>query len=403
MTTAIGPLTTVFKAPSSCTTNTPQIYQVHSTGDSYSYVQGPLYESGSDCYPSGYEPAPSAYYSPGSSCPHGYTAACSNVATVGTVVVETETALICCPTATGIIAYTCAGADNKAPSLGCQMAFSRAKGVIGATVVNKDGSVGSYGVFTESEGLFAAHSIQIRFRSADNSGGIGLLDVPQTTSTSSSSTAASVNTDAQRTTVATFSIPVQTSGSTETQPEAKAESGVSTGAAIGIAIGSAIAGILIVSIIGLFFFLRWRRKRHPPPVPPKERSASFPNHHHHHQPMGNNGTSIQPGPYELSEEPASRRSRPSQSRRLRMMLSSRSSSSRRTTTRPSTRGRSGVPPIPQLQSDPAELEAVVPSSDGSNLSFKSDNRSTPETMSTSGWSSTLGQHQRDGVTPMPWI
>ncbi|KAM7206209.1 hypothetical protein V8F33_000495, partial [Rhypophila sp. PSN 637] len=377
------------------------IYQVHSTGDSYSYVQGPLYESGSDCYPSGYEPAPSAYYSPGLSCPQGYTAACSNVATVGTAMVETETAWICCPTATGIIAYTCAGEDNNAPSLGCQMAFSRVKGVIGATVVNKDGSVGSYGVFTESEGLFAAHSIQIRFRSADNSGGIGLLDVPQTTSTSSSSTAASVNPNAQRTTVATFSIPVQTSGSTETQPEAKAESGVSTGAAIGIAIGSAIAGILIVSIIGLFFFLRWRRKRRPPPVPPKERSASFPNNH---QPMDNNGTSLRPGPYELSEEPANRRSRPSQSRRLRMMLSSRSSSSRRTTTRLSTRGRSGVPPIPshQLQSDPAELEAVVPSSDGSNLSFKSENRSTPETMSTSGWS-TLGQHQRDGVTPMPWI
>lgn len=88
-----GPLTTTFRAPSSCATATAQLYQVWSGADS-SYVQGPLYTADSDCFPSGYDPAPTNYYSPGW-CPHGYSAACSSLASVST---ETETAVICCPT-----------------------------------------------------------------------------------------------------------------------------------------------------------------------------------------------------------------------------------------------------------------------------------------------------------------
>jgi hypothetical protein len=91
--TVVGPLTTTFRAPSSCTTTTPQLYQVWSESDSR-YVEGPLYTAGSDCFPSGYDPAPANYYSPGW-CPSGYTTACSSLASAGT---ETETAVVCCPT-----------------------------------------------------------------------------------------------------------------------------------------------------------------------------------------------------------------------------------------------------------------------------------------------------------------
>jgi hypothetical protein len=91
--TVIGPLTTTFRAPSSCATTTPQIYQVWS-GTASSYVEGPLFTADPDCFPSGYDPAPTNYYSPGW-CPRGYTAACSSLASVST---ETETAVICCPT-----------------------------------------------------------------------------------------------------------------------------------------------------------------------------------------------------------------------------------------------------------------------------------------------------------------
>jgi len=91
--TVVGPLTTTLRAPSSCTTPAPQLYQVRSR-DSSSYVQGPLFTAGSDCFPKGYDPAPANYYSPGW-CPAGYTTACSSLASVSTA---TETAVICCPT-----------------------------------------------------------------------------------------------------------------------------------------------------------------------------------------------------------------------------------------------------------------------------------------------------------------
>ncbi|KAM7209581.1 hypothetical protein V8F20_000319 [Naviculisporaceae sp. PSN 640] len=426
--TAIGPLTTTFQAPSSCTTTTPQIYQVHNTQDhdTYSYVQGPLFKSGSNCFPSGYDASPSAYYSPGV-CPQGYTAACTKTSTIRTAIPAVpagdedavETAFICCPTATGFINYTCAeakdgGSSNTkgaAPFMGCQMAFSRAHGVIGATVIKEDGSTGSYGVFTESEGLFAAHSIQVRFRASD-SNSPRILNVPgQTSSTTSAVSTIPTSEPTARTTVATFSVPSQTSppGGSNSNSNSQSDSGetktegVSTGAAVGIAIGSAIAGILIFSIIGLFFFLRWRRKRRPPPVPPKEghNDPSLFNNGNPNIAITVNGDTLRP-PYELSEEAASNnnasasrsRSR-SQSRRLRMM------SSRRT--RPSTRRGA----VPSNSNDPAELEAVVPSNASSNMSFRSDDRSNPEstrTASSTGWMLGLGQPGgRDGVTPTPWI
>lgn len=91
--TVVGPLTSTFRAPSSCATSATQLYQVRS-GTASSYVQGPLYTSGSDCFPSGYDPSPTNYYSPGW-CPYGYTTACSSLASVTS---QTETAVICCPT-----------------------------------------------------------------------------------------------------------------------------------------------------------------------------------------------------------------------------------------------------------------------------------------------------------------
>ena len=93
--TALGPLTTIFRAPSSCTTTTPQIYQIW-TGKESRYEQGPLFTSGSNCFPSGYNPLSDNYYSPGF-CPHGYTAACTRTGSQRTAT-QTETALICCPT-----------------------------------------------------------------------------------------------------------------------------------------------------------------------------------------------------------------------------------------------------------------------------------------------------------------
>ncbi|KAK0740704.1 hypothetical protein B0T18DRAFT_331036 [Schizothecium vesticola] len=94
--TVLGPLTTTFKAPSTCTdSSTPQIYQIW-TGSVSRYEQGPLFTSGSNCFPSAYDASPQNYYSPGF-CPHGYTAACSSTNRIQTRAAE-ETVLVCCPT-----------------------------------------------------------------------------------------------------------------------------------------------------------------------------------------------------------------------------------------------------------------------------------------------------------------
>lgn len=90
----VGPLTTTFTAPASCTTATG-LYQIWNDASStYHYEQGPL-ATMSGCFPDGYDASPSQYYSPGL-CPKGYTAACSSTDVVSATV--TETAFTCCPT-----------------------------------------------------------------------------------------------------------------------------------------------------------------------------------------------------------------------------------------------------------------------------------------------------------------
>ncbi|KAK3946248.1 hypothetical protein QBC46DRAFT_369287 [Diplogelasinospora grovesii] len=351
--TVIGPLTTTFTAPSSCTTSTPQIYQIW-TSEERHYVQGPLFTAGSDCYPSGYDASPSDYYSP-AVCPHGYTPACTRFNPVTTASeteteTETETAYICCPTA---LSYTCLQPSSQA-AVGCTTSWKSALAVIGATVIS-DGTLSGYTTASETEGGFAAYSIQVRFKSGE----LSPLTKGNFILTSSLSTTPSPS---PSTIVATITVPTQLAPQTSTStPSTPSNSnGVSTPAAVGIGVGSAAAGIL--GAIGLFFFLRRRRKRRrPPPVPPKERHAP---------------------PYELSEEfstPRKGNNNHHSSLRAAFM-----------------RGGHGhghnYTPAPSRPA--AELEAHSHST-----SSLRDITSSPE----SGSSAWTTRQQRDGVMPMPWI
>ncbi|KAK0651516.1 hypothetical protein B0T16DRAFT_81008 [Cercophora newfieldiana] len=248
MTTAIGPLTTTFKAPSSCTATTPQIYQIF-TGSQYRLEQGPLFTSGSNCFPRGYDAAPNRYYSPGF-CPHGYTAACTRTNSQQTK--ATETALICCPTA---LRYSCLGATDEAAP-GCTTTWKGALAVIGVTVVSS-GTVSRTTTISESNGGIAAHSIQVRFKDGDP------LPI---TKAGSSQTPSILPQTASR----TLSLPTQTPS--ETPPPPAAKSGVTTAAAIGIGVGSAVAALLLAGGIFLCVYLRWRKmkkgRRMPRPRPP---------------------------------------------------------------------------------------------------------------------------------------
>ena len=90
---SLGALTTAFNPSPSCLAST-NIWQVSNDciyGPCHYFLQGP--PSTSDCLPLNYQPASTAYYSPGR-CPVGYTPACSQVNSIDTL---TETTQTCCP------------------------------------------------------------------------------------------------------------------------------------------------------------------------------------------------------------------------------------------------------------------------------------------------------------------
>jgi hypothetical protein len=92
---SIAALTTVFTPAPSCLAPT-NIWQIYASCplvgfNCYYLIQGP--PSQSNCFPGGYEPTSTAYYSPGI-CPQGYTPACSQANPTGSVTVTTQT---CCP------------------------------------------------------------------------------------------------------------------------------------------------------------------------------------------------------------------------------------------------------------------------------------------------------------------
>ncbi|EAQ83874.1 hypothetical protein CHGG_10278 [Chaetomium globosum CBS 148.51] len=354
--TVVGALTTTFRAPSSCTTDSPRLYQVWSEKESH-YVEGPLFTQDSGCFPSGYDPAPTNYHSPGW-CPYGYTTGCSSLASTGTV---TETAVICCPTN---FDYTCQASPSSGQSLiECTTAWSAAEVVLQGVTVVTDGEVGTTTVVTEPSNTITAYGIQVRFKSTDPTP-VPVIDDPGFLVIS-------------RTPGPPISIPTELPA--PTRPLPPSSNGVSTPAAIGIGVGSAIAALLIAGAIGLFFFLRWRRKKRPssrrssipPPVPPKELSAS---------PLPYRTV---PPPFELSNEAASPRP-PSTSTSKRHL-----SMSPGFETAPTLGvSRDSVVPAGYLA---VELEAP------SEASLR--DRASPESES-SGWTD---RQARGGTMPMPWI
>ncbi|KAL2016514.1 hypothetical protein VTK56DRAFT_3442 [Thermocarpiscus australiensis] len=362
--TVVGHLTTTFRVPSSCTSSAAQLYQVWSGSDS-SYVQGPLFTPGSDCFPSGYDPAPTNYYSPGF-CPHGYTTACSSLTTVS---VEMETAVICCPTN---LDYTCLASpstsqgQSQQPSLACTTTWTSALAVMQGVTVVTNGEVGSTTVASESAGGITAYGIQVRFRSGDPTvaptTGDGIAIITRTSSP-------------------TISIPTQL---LIPAPTSSPSAGISTPAAIGIGVGSAVAALILAGLLGLFFFLRWRRKKgsssslsSPPPVPPKELPAT---------PVPYR--TVTP-PYELSEDVSPRRAH-SVSASKRHLSAASPASLGKARGRGETEGEeSGV----LGGYNPAELEADMPRA----ASLR--DRASPESES-SGWTD---RQARGATMPMPWI
>ncbi|KAK4190322.1 hypothetical protein QBC35DRAFT_89227 [Podospora australis] len=401
--TVIGPLTTTFTAPASCTTAgvQTQIYNVWN-GTESKYVQGPLFPDDSDCFPEGYDAAPTNYYSPGY-CPLGYTAACSGLETTSAV---TETAIVCCPSHPALT-YACGtdSASRTQPALACTTAWDGAEGLIEAFDVRNGTTASSASVATLTAGGVSAYGIQIRFKSGD----------PNPTALPSR-TGSSPSASLQPPVIAPIDTTPSSTGSS---------SGLSQTALIGIAVGAALGGFIIFTSLCLWCYMRRRRKhprepsvlppadrqsqhssrrvryhgQDPPPVPPKELSTTPSS-------LGLSYRAVPP-PYELSEDVSPRFS-PASSPSKRHLSMSSPSSPRTFTTLGHTRGDSGVmygvgievpvpgrsPPQSPPLSPPAELEADVPSD--SSLRIRA---ASPES-GNSGWTD---KQARGGVQPMPWI
>ncbi|KAM7193916.1 hypothetical protein V8F20_008186 [Naviculisporaceae sp. PSN 640] len=95
----LGALTTTFTLPSACAESFQHVYATRPSDNYYLIAKGPLFSSaGTSCFPSGYEPDRSSYYSPGF-CASGYTPAYSSSGIIENNVEETT--VICCPSVSG--------------------------------------------------------------------------------------------------------------------------------------------------------------------------------------------------------------------------------------------------------------------------------------------------------------
>ncbi|KAK4175897.1 hypothetical protein QBC36DRAFT_17249 [Triangularia setosa] len=235
---AIGPLTTTFSAPSSCSTAFSNFYEVFEGEKESSYVQGPLFPTHKDCFPSGYDPAPTKYYSPGF-CPQEYTAACSSLRTSSTV---TETAIACCPNYG--VEYTCA--TESKPESGCTTVWQGGAGALEPIVI-KNSTIASTATITLRGGAISAYPVQIRFQASDLSNAL----TPSRTATIPPAT--------------NVLLPPDTTSSS---------SGLSSTAIIGIAVGGGLGFFILFSSLGLWCYMRRRRKQYSSQPTPRSGAPS---------------------------------------------------------------------------------------------------------------------------------
>ncbi|KAK4670934.1 hypothetical protein QC764_605060 [Podospora pseudoanserina] len=238
---AIGPLTTTFSAPSSCATVLSNFYEVFEGDKESSYVQGPLFPTHKDCFPSGYDPEPTKYYSPGF-CPQEYTAACSSVRTSSTV---TETAIACCPNYG--VEYTCA--TESKPESGCTTVWQGGAGELKPIVI-KNSTIASTATVTLRGGAISAYAVQIRFQASDLSNAV-----------SPSRTAA---------------IPPATNVLLPPDNTSSSSTGLSSTAIIGIAVGGGLGFFIIFSSLCLWCYMRRRRKQYAPQQKPPQPGSGAP-------------------------------------------------------------------------------------------------------------------------------
>lgn len=183
----LGPLTTVFTAPLSCSQSALFMYDdFDCAGSTTSILRGPVDTApAAHCFPPSLNDAagrPGAYYSPGI-CPQGYTAACTSINRHASP--EPETALTCCPDAGHGLSYECSVGSEWSWGL-CHAALGGETATLTDLKTVKCGSSVADMEDFEWDGVAQAQSIQVRFRRRD----LSLFDTTrqQAQPTTSSST-----------------------------------------------------------------------------------------------------------------------------------------------------------------------------------------------------------------------
>jgi len=178
MSTALGPLTTEFIPPSTCTSSAGiQVIVSPGCGDDRCtyWVAGAndmALTGDLPCFPPRYNPTMSNYYSPGLSCPVGYTTACTGFISIDTV---TETIHTCCPESLGY-QFTCIAPGERVlpwhSTLNCHVSLS--EDVIGSTRTFEDITIHdleqgiSFTSATERlEAGIGAYGVEIRYQGKD--------------------------------------------------------------------------------------------------------------------------------------------------------------------------------------------------------------------------------------------
>jgi hypothetical protein len=259
----IGPLTTTFTAPSSCTLISVELdgSPTPTSTTYYNYV-GKVWPSPLDCFPSGYPNAYtdrfSDYYSPGI-CPSGWTAYPTS-----DFPDPSETTALCCPPGFMTLGDNPDVFTSSFPCFTTYIASTPATALVISGSIdiatkpygdNTAGFITSTNFVMEPTG-WSVFGVQVRYRSADF--------LPHTSTIANSTSSSNAQTDSQ---ILTQTSPTATGTTSSASTNANNDNGtLSTGAKIGIGVGAPLV-VIFLAIIFAFIFTRRRRRRPSPPLP----------------------------------------------------------------------------------------------------------------------------------------
>ncbi|KAK4246092.1 hypothetical protein C7999DRAFT_33488 [Corynascus novoguineensis] len=287
--TLLGPLTTVWSMPDSCSVHVRLCESCHEGFRGQQCVSGEPQDH-TTCWPptTRLSRPPThpfvgwGFYSPGLECPSGYTTACTARYNgrpdweIEFSLIPGETAVGCCPEGfmcTNRNGNTCIATDTE---LALATGFCSGSQVANIGQTTFPASVEVTTTITDDGGtavetfvqdmVFLAPMFQLNFQSSD---------LESLSSSTASPSSASTSTGPRSTdSSSTSSDPLATTGSGQ-EEQSGGNAGLSTGAIAGISVGAALGGILL-GMLAIILFIRNKRKKEGSTTPTSEWQQTAP-------------------------------------------------------------------------------------------------------------------------------